>query len=207
MKLRFIASSLMLVSALSAPHVSAAHVSAASNVTCNHVSVRDVGGDDYTFQASVKCTAQKSGIQAETIRQNIMEVLKENGTVKDEEETSVDGMNGSTFEYRDGGYDTGHGTIRITFDAHLVADNSQVAFSGVMKSKVATDKAQHTEAVTLEINANVSETQVDFTLTKLTTISKPHLVPEGMFKRGVHDGLTKELTNTLQDYKQMLNSL
>ena len=200
MKAGLLASGLLLMGALSPQAL-------ASGVSCSPVEVVEESHEssDYSFIATLMCSAPSSQGMDE-IRQQILDILKTHGRITSSmEDTSVNGMNGTSFTYRDNGYDTGHGTITITYDSYLVSNESRVSYEGLMIEKDANSYADHTQAVTVNIDIEHANDELSLTLVKHTTITKPVIAPG--FQKAVSKGLTKEVNILAHPYIVMLNSL
>ncbi len=176
------------------------------SVDCADVEVSEAESSDYSFNGTRTCTFESTKSTSE-VREQMMQVLRSTGTVSREEKTSVNGMEGSRFRFVDRGYDTGHGSITISFDGKLVSDEDRVSYEGVMVSKVADGYANNTQAVSLTISVERNGNKFQVTFNKFTTVSKPGLAPKKLFKKKVAEGLEKEVLLLANPFETMFERL
>jgi hypothetical protein len=102
---------------------------------------------------------------------------------------------GITFKYQDKLYDTGHGTIRILFDASLIDTGVELIYKARSNRIRANGYADKTKQVHIKMGFAYSEKTV--TITKTAKIEKPLIHPG--FDEAVRDGLEREMNKLIHD--------
>jgi hypothetical protein len=171
----------------------------AGSVNCRDVQSRTVGIENkiYTFSATAECTAKADDIQVNTIHDAVFAALKDNGSVGDE--------NGSKFSFVDKTFDSGHGSITVSYNSSLTSNRNTVVYHAVSSNIDADGYAANTESVKVDIKYTVSNGSVKLNINKTVEIKKPRLAPG--FESKAQEGLRNEVSMIVDIHKAVLEGL
>lgn len=161
----------------------------------------------YRFTLSQKCEIEKN-VDFENLKSGMKDDLQKYGKMnRSTDQVIYEGMPGFKLEYAENKVDTGHGTIAIDYDVYLVGDERRTLLSATSTDIDATSHADNTKKVVLKIDYTTTDTGTALVITKEVDVKRPHIAPEGIFRRKTIEGINNDLNRMISRQNSIVEEL